>query len=98
MMALGYVFFFFFFIDPATTEISPLPLHAALPILGFLPPLAYLAIPLCLWGCLRISEVIRLEIGHLVLDDGAPRLYVSRSKGGKSRVVGLSHKIGRAHV
>src|SRR5258706_12482710 len=27
-------FFFFFFNDPATPEIYPLPLHAALPILG----------------------------------------------------------------
>src|SRR5256885_14031186 len=29
---------FFFFIDPAPTEIYPLPLHAALPISEFLPP------------------------------------------------------------
>src|ERR1044072_4742704 len=28
------LFFFFFFIDPAPTEISPLPLHDALPICG----------------------------------------------------------------
>src|SRR5258705_13610447 len=27
------IFFFFFFIDPAPPEISPLPLHAALPFL-----------------------------------------------------------------
>src|SRR3989449_953835 len=30
--------FFFFFNDPATPEIYPLPLHAALPIFFFLPP------------------------------------------------------------
>src|SRR3989475_11571637 len=31
-LGLSFNFFFFFFNDPATTEISPLPLHDALPI------------------------------------------------------------------
>src|SRR2546430_14397006 len=34
------ILFFFFFNDPATTEISPLPLHDALPILSMRPPIA----------------------------------------------------------
>src|ERR1041384_8804856 len=39
LQAASYAPFFFFFNDPPTPEISPLPLHAALPISGP-PPLA----------------------------------------------------------
>src|SRR5256885_3053291 len=39
MMGTLYVVFFFFFNDPAPTEISPLSLHDALPIFGVVVPL-----------------------------------------------------------
>src|SRR3989337_2122173 len=64
-------FFFFFFNDTAPTEISPLPLHDALPIL-----LAGLLKKHGLKACLAESETI--SAGHIVsLDRQSTRLNSS---------------------
>lgn len=50
--------------------------------------MAYLAAPLCYYGMLRISEVIRLRLCDIILV-GEPHLLIRNSKGGKSRRVYL---------
>src|SRR5258708_33101566 len=57
--------FFFFFNDPPTTEISPLPLHAALPI----SPFVQLYVPL---GAQRATKILGI-FARLDRRDGKPQ-------------------------
>lgn len=42
---------------------------------------------LALCAGLRVSEIVRLRVEHLALDNGRPQLWIEKSKRGKSRTV-----------
>src|SRR5256885_13197925 len=65
-------FFFFFLNDPAPTEISPFPLHDALPT-----PAA--EISRCVEACLRHKRPVYIEVPHDMVDREIPTVQIPES-------------------
>src|SRR2546430_15982126 len=101
---------FFFFNDPAPTEISPLPLHAALPIFGslswallpadasFLPiPSPVAQSPLAL-AILTLALLFLIAPVRARVQDGVDRLFFRKAYDAEQALSELSHALVSVHT